>query len=48
MLTEKAAVRQRKKIAECMLCHDAACSRACPKPDPARILSKSDARPPSR
>ena len=38
MFAEKVTARQGKKIAECMLCHDASCSRACPEPDPARIL----------
>ena len=38
MYAQKVTARQGKKIAECMLCYDAACSRACPEPDPARIL----------
>ena len=38
MYTERIRSEQGKRIAACMLCHEAACSRACRDMDPARIL----------
>lgn len=38
MYAVKITTEQGKKISSCLLCHDAACTRSCPDPDPARII----------
>ena len=38
MNAERLTFEQGKKITSCLLCHDAACTGACPDPDPARIV----------
>ncbi len=38
MYRGKIGFEQSKRVADCMLCHNAACSRACTDMDPARIL----------